>query len=1048
MRKNLSLIFLIILLAHYGYSQPGSNAEIIRQTIVEADLNNVERYLEFLPEGYDPNGTKLHPLIIFLHGQGERDDNLSGAYKVAKLGLPKLIEEEAYNMCYTVNGEEKCFIVISPQLQTKRSSGENLTTWSASFTNSVLNHVIANYKVDLNRIYLTGHSMGGIGVYKFASSGSNGPNRLAASAPIAAIGLNDSQGCTISERRINLRHFHGEADGTISPESGRATFDRIVNCTTPAPNADLRFVLYEGNVGHNKTPNMAHDSTERLDGQNIYEWFLSHTLGDNDSINTAPVVDAGADLTVTLPLDTIQINGTATDDVSITSHLWTQVSGNPLTISGETSAVIQLTNLSEGIFEFTLTATDNEGLSSSDNVLITINAPIENNPPVADAGNDLTITLSMDSVVFNGTGTDSDGIINNYLWSQISGASLLLLNANSTNLTITNLIEGTFEFSFTVTDDDGATSSDVVSLTVEPESVSEMGVISERYLASKSLPYLEYLPANYNTSGEKYPVLIYFHSEAAKGLDTLDLVRQEGPFYFMDQQNENFCFTINGQEKCFIVIAPQVEVGKGFFKGKVNALYNEILSAYHSDTSQIYISGYDDGANGMLTRLLDAENNPNRFAGIAAAGARISTSLDPTAIGALQPKFWMAHSNTDNQYPISQARSFYNDLIASNPAKDTFFVTYNNETQIQTMFKAFDPADSGSFYHWLFNEVTTIPDPGPLDTPSTVTEKYIASRSLPYLEYLPPNYNTNGDRYPVLIYFHSKAAKGTDSLELVKQEGPFYFITQENKEFCFTIDGTEQCFIVVAPQVEVGKGFSKGKVNAMYDVIISKYHSDSSEIYISGADDGANGIFYRLLDAENSPNRFAGVGVAGLSVASSINGPTVGLINPKLWMAHSNTDALFFYQGALDFYNDVRSTSTNSDTLFVTYDSISHEESISRAFDPTGTDSMYDWLFSNLSATANREPTNGKEEVNRVSVNELINIKKDYLVTNSSLHQLFNDLNSEYELLIIDYSGQIVQKSKIKNAVNRFETSTNGLYFYKIRTNQNQMVQMGRILKK
>ncbi|MEL6558835.1 MAG: hypothetical protein AAFQ94_11675 [Bacteroidota bacterium] len=957
MKKILSIMLIMLTSVFTGFCQPGSNSDIIRQNIIEVSLNNVERYLEFLPQDYDPNGSTLYPVIIFLHGQGERDNNLLGAYKVAKLGLPRLIEEENYNMCYTVDGEEKCFIVISPQLQATRSNGQNLKTWSAGFTNSVINHVLANYQVDPDRVYLTGHSMGGIGVYKYASHSSNGPNRIAAAAPIAANGLNDSQGCIISERKINLRHFHGDSDSVIGPESGRNTFDKIANCTTPAPVADLRFVLYEGNIGHNKTPNIAHDSTERLDGQNIYEWFLSHTLGDNETTNL---------------------------------------------------------------------------------------------PPVASAGNDLTITLPDDSVIINGSASDPDGTISNITWTQTSGTPLTLEGENNVNLTVKDLVAGTFEFTLTISDDQGETASDSMILTVESPVTTEMGTISEKFLASKSLPYLEYLPPNYNTSSDRYPVLIYFHSEDAKGLDSLELIRNEGPFYYIDQETDNFCFTIDGEEQCFIVIAPQVEVGKGFFKGKVNALYNEIVNAYHSDTTQIYVSGYDDGANGMFTRLLDPENNPNRYAGIAAVGTKISNSSDPIAVGQLEPKIWMAHSQSDNEYPIATAKQFYQDMISVNPNSDTLFVEYNSESHLESMFRAFDPSDSLSFYNWLFNEVTIPSDSTPTTTDSTgtVSERRIESRNLPFLEYLPPNYTTAGNRYPVLIYLHSEAAKGTDSLDLVAQEGPFYHIIQEGKDFCFTIDGEEKCFIVLAPQVEVGKGFSKGRLNGLIDEALNNYHSDANQLYITGADDGANNLFVRLLDSENSPNRFAGIGVAGLKVTSSLDEQAIGIINPKLWVGHSLSDSQFPYQDALDFYNDVRSTTTSGDTLFFTYNSLTHEESIESAFDPTSTESMYDWLFSNQTGSQARNTNHTVEKSPVGELSEQNTFRKDFLVTNSTVNRLFTDHEEDNELLIFNYSGQVVSIGTVKESLNAFTQSSNGIYFYRIKNNRNILIQKGRILKR
>ena len=90
--------------------------------------------------------------------------------------------------------------------------------------------------------------------------------------------------------------------------------------------------------------------------------------------------------------------------------------------------------------------------------------------PIADAGPDQDITLPTNSVVFNGSGNDPDGgQITAYSWSQLSGPNSANLSGSATsNLTAGNLVEGTYVFQLTVTDDEDATASDDVSLVVFP----------------------------------------------------------------------------------------------------------------------------------------------------------------------------------------------------------------------------------------------------------------------------------------------------------------------------------------------------------------------------------------------------------------------------------------------------------------------------------------------------------------------------------------------------------------------------------------------------
>jgi len=92
----------------------------------------------------------------------------------------------------------------------------------------------------------------------------------------------------------------------------------------------------------------------------------------------------------------------------------------------------------------------------------------ENNAPVADAGTDAGITLPTDSVNLDGSGsTDSDGTITSYVWSFVSGPTNVDPN-DTVSPTVSGLVEGTYVFKLVVTDNDGATDEDTVSITVNP----------------------------------------------------------------------------------------------------------------------------------------------------------------------------------------------------------------------------------------------------------------------------------------------------------------------------------------------------------------------------------------------------------------------------------------------------------------------------------------------------------------------------------------------------------------------------------------------------
>ena len=95
--------------------------------------------------------------------------------------------------------------------------------------------------------------------------------------------------------------------------------------------------------------------------------------------------------------------------------------------------------------------------------------PPVNQPPVANAGTAQTITLPTSTVQLNGTGTDSDGTITGYLWTQVSGPSTATITSASTASTAVNsLVQGSYTFRLKVTDNQNATATSDVIITVNP----------------------------------------------------------------------------------------------------------------------------------------------------------------------------------------------------------------------------------------------------------------------------------------------------------------------------------------------------------------------------------------------------------------------------------------------------------------------------------------------------------------------------------------------------------------------------------------------------
>ena len=183
--------------------------------------------------------------------------------------------------------------------------------------------------------------------------------------------------------------------------------------------------------------------------------------------NIPPTANAGPDRTITLPADSVHLNGSGNDpDGNITSYQWTKISGPTAgNITNPNLASTSVTGLVQGVYRFELRVTDNGGASGRDTMQVTVNAA-PNIPPTANAGPDQTITLPTNTVTLTGSGNDPDGSIAAYLWTKISGPACTITDPNSDVTTVTGMLQGTYRFELRVTDNNGAYGRDTMQVTV------------------------------------------------------------------------------------------------------------------------------------------------------------------------------------------------------------------------------------------------------------------------------------------------------------------------------------------------------------------------------------------------------------------------------------------------------------------------------------------------------------------------------------------------------------------------------------------------------
>lgn len=229
---KLSLLAAFVCIGSIVY---GGQGERVFQGKVELAVGY--RYLLGLPEGYEADEGKRWPLIVFLHGAGERGEDLN---LLKKHGPPKLVEA----------GNDLGAIVASPQVK----EGE---VWNPQAVKALTDELVATLRVDVGRIYLTGISMGGFGTWETAFSY---PDTYAAIVPICG---GTGVRWLLAERLKDLPAwiFHGAKDTVVPPEHSER-----IHTTLKQLGSSAKLTLY---------PNAGHDSwTAAYNDPELWDWLM------------------------------------------------------------------------------------------------------------------------------------------------------------------------------------------------------------------------------------------------------------------------------------------------------------------------------------------------------------------------------------------------------------------------------------------------------------------------------------------------------------------------------------------------------------------------------------------------------------------------------------------------------------------------------------------------------------------------------------------------------------------------------------------------------
>ena len=200
----------------------------------EYDRKILVNYLIYLPDEYQND--KTWPLVVFLHGAGEKGNDLE---KVRRTSLPTLAEQ----------GRDFPFVLVSPQCPKD-------SIWEPERVLALIEHICSDWPIDQQRVYLIGYSMGGYGTWQTAAVE---PDRFAAIVPIAGGGNSEE-----AEKLVDLPIwvFHGNADKCVPLKASQEMVEAV-----RAAGGNPKLTIFE-QAGHGI-------ATKTFTKEELWDWLLA-----------------------------------------------------------------------------------------------------------------------------------------------------------------------------------------------------------------------------------------------------------------------------------------------------------------------------------------------------------------------------------------------------------------------------------------------------------------------------------------------------------------------------------------------------------------------------------------------------------------------------------------------------------------------------------------------------------------------------------------------------------------------------------------------------
>ena len=320
-------------------------------------------FYQFLPPTYSAEHSKKSPLIIFLHGIGEKGTGVEPELsKLNCCGLPKYINA-GNKMEFTWNGKTEGFVVLYPQLASR------FGTWQNYYVDAMLKYAKENLNIDTNKIFLTGLSLGGGASWTYASASVHNAKQFAGIVPVVSPCFM-TNGCNIANAKLPILTIHALDDTLASP---RCTINAVQSINDCGAIVHPNVIMYD-NGGHYIWTKRAYDTAYEFFNPNIFEWMVAQSKLLKPNIK--PVANAGKDITISSAVGTVILDGSASydPDGKILRYIWQKKSGPSYEIvEDEVTAKPKITNLTyPGVYTFTLRVVDDRAEWTTTKVKVTV----------------------------------------------------------------------------------------------------------------------------------------------------------------------------------------------------------------------------------------------------------------------------------------------------------------------------------------------------------------------------------------------------------------------------------------------------------------------------------------------------------------------------------------------------------------------------------------------------------------------------------------------------------------------------------------------------